>query len=81
MPDVTLVCESCQRPLRGRPNRRTCSNGCRRSIEYARREWERRAMIVRYYERNAYMEGRTKLQKANWLKQFETALAKLGPRP
>ena len=81
MPLVTLICESCKRSFEGRPNRRTCSIGCRRSLEMGRREWERRAWIVRYYERNAYAEGRTKLQKATWLKRFEEALAKLGPRP
>lgn len=81
MPNITLICESCKRPFEGRPNRRACSVGCRRSLEMGRRLWDRKALTVRYLERNAYMEGRTKLQKANWLKRFEEALAKLGPRP
>ena len=76
-----LKCENCGAVFLGRPNRRTCSIGCRRSLEYARREWERRAVIVRYYERNAHSEYLTKKQRANWQAQFEAANAKLGPRP
>lgn len=78
---VTLICESCRNPFEGRPNRRTCSISCRRSLEMGRRLWDRRAVIVRYYERNANSEYLTKKQRANWQAQFEAENAKLGPRP
>jgi len=81
MPAVTLTCENCKREFEGRPNRRTCSVGCRRSIEFGRREWERKALHVRYLERNAASEYLTKKQRAHWQQQADEASAKLGPRP
>lgn len=81
MPNVTLICESCKRPFEGRPNRRTCSNNCRRSLEMGRRLWDRRAAYVRFLELNANSEYLTKKQRENWQRQFEEASAKLGPRP
>ena len=80
MPSVKIVCENCKHEFEGRPNRRTCSPGCRRSLEMGRREWDRRAGYVRYLERNAHSEHLTKKQRANWQAQFEAANAKLGPR-
>lgn len=81
MPAVKLVCECCKREFEGRPNRRTCSVSCRRSIEFGRREWDRRALHVRSLERNANSEYLNKRQRAHWQAQFEEALAKLGERP
>ena len=81
MPDVTLVCESCGQSFQGRPNRRTCSVSCRRSVEMGRRLWDRRAVYVRMLELNAHSEYLNKKQREHWRKQFETAQAKLGPRP
>ena len=81
MPLVTLICECCKRPFEGRTNRRTCSVGCRRSLEFGRREWDRRALHVRWLELNAASEYLTKKQRAHWRAQFDEALAKLGPRP
>ncbi len=81
MPAVTLVCENCKREFEGRPNRKTCSNGCRRSLEFGRREWDRKALRVRCLERNAASEYLTKKQRANWQRQADEALARLGERP
>ena len=81
MPAVTLTCENCKRAFEGRPNRRTCSVSCRRSLEFGRREWDRKALRVRFLERNANSEFLNKRQRAHWQKQFEEALAKLGERP
>jgi hypothetical protein len=81
MPLIRLICESCKREFEGRPNRRTCSIGCRRSVEFGRRLWDRRAAIVRYYERNTYSEYLTKRQREHWRKKFEAAQAPLGSRP
>lgn len=81
MPDVTLICESCGQPFEGRPNRLHCSVNCRRSLEFGRRLWDRRAVIVRYYERNANNEFLNKRQREHWRQQFEAAQAKLGQRP
>ena len=81
MPNATLICESCKRPFQGRPNRLHCSVGCRRSLEMGRRLWDRKALIVRYLERNSEDPCKTKKQRAHWRKQFEDAQAKLPPRP
>lgn len=81
MPSVTLICASCKRPFEGRASRLYCSVGCRRSLEFGRRLWHRRAMYTRYLERNANNEFLTKRQRENWRQQFEAAQAKLGPRP
>ena len=81
MSNVTLVCANCGRAFEGRPNRFHCSVSCRRSLEFARREWERRALIIRYYERNSNSEYLNKRQREHWREQFESAQAKLPPRP
>ena len=81
MPQITLICECCRRPFEGRPNRRTCSVSCRRSVEFGRRHWDRRAAAVRMYEWNAHSEFLTPRQRETWRLRFEEAQAKLGPRP
>ncbi len=81
MPPVRLVCESCKREFDGRPNRRFCSVSCRRSLEFGRREWDRRALHVRFLERNATSDFLTEKQRKNWQARADEALAKLGPRP
>ena len=43
--------------------------------------WERRAGYVRMLERNANSEYLTKRQREHWRQQFESAQAKLPPRP
>jgi hypothetical protein len=81
VPAVTLICESCKKPFQGRPNRRTCSVNCRRSLEMGRRVWDRRAGHVRFLELNANSKWITQKQRENWQRQFEETSAKLGPRP
>ena len=83
MPPVRLICENCKREFEGRPNRRTCSVGCRRSLEFGRREWDRKALHVRWLELNGTSPAlhRTPKQREHWLKQAAEAAAKLGPRP
>ena len=81
MPNVTLICANCGKNFEGRPNRLHCSVGCRRSLEFARREWSRRALYVRFLERNSNNEFLTKRQREHWRKLFEAAEAKLPPRP
>jgi hypothetical protein len=81
LPNMTLVCQNCGGTFLGRANRRTCSNGCRRSLEMGRRLWERRAGYVRMLEWNANSEYLTKRQREHWRQQFESAQAKLPPRP
>ena len=81
LPNVTLICANCGKSFEGRPNRLHCSVVCRRSLEFARREWERRALIVRFYERNSNSEYLNKRQREHWRQQFESAQAKLPPRP
>ena len=81
MPQITLICECCRRPFEGRVNRRTCSVSCRRSIELGRRLWDRRAAVLRIFERNAHSVFFTPRQRETWRLRFEEAQAKLGPRP
>ena len=81
MPQITLICECCRRPFEGRPNRRTCSVSCRRSVEYARREWDKRAYYVRHLERKAYYGFLTPTERQHWQLKFREELAKSGTRP
>jgi hypothetical protein len=81
MSAVTLVCANCHAEFLGRPNRLHCSVGCRRQLEMLRREWDRKAQRVRYLELNARSEYLTKKQRANWQRQADDALARLGERP
>lgn len=58
-----MTCEYCKKPFLGRPNRRTCSVKCRRTLENKRRFWDKRFAYVRHCEIQADWDLLTAAQR------------------
>ncbi len=78
---VTIVCECCKAEFQGRPNRRTCSVGCRRQLEMLRRDWDRRAARLRFFQTQANAERHSAKQRAAYQAEADAEAARLGARP
>lgn len=69
----------------GRPNRKTCSILCRRTLEGKRQFWDRQFAYVRFCESNATWELHSPSECANWQKKADEIKVKLleryGERP
>lgn len=82
---VELICEHCKKLFLGRPNRRTCSVACRRTLEAKRLFWDRKFSYVKFCEMNATWEVHTSQERAHWQKKADEAREKLlkiyGNRP
>ena len=82
---VEIICEHCKKPFPGRPNRKTCSVKCRRTLENKRRFWDSRFRYVRHCEVQANWDGLTVAQRAHWQKEADEVREKLlkmyGNRP
>jgi hypothetical protein len=82
---IEMICEHCKKPFLGRPNRKTCSVACRRTLEARRLFWDRKFRYVRYCEMNANWDMLTPDQRTGWQKKADEAREKLlkiyGNRP
>jgi hypothetical protein len=82
---VEIVCEYCKKTFLGRPNRKTCSVKCRRTLENKRRFWDSRFAYVRHCQIQADWDSLTTTQREHWQKEADEAREKLlkifGNRP
>jgi hypothetical protein len=82
---VEIICEFCGEPFLGRPNRKTCSVPCRRTLEGKRRHWDRQMGHVKFCEQNAEWDWLTPVERKNWQKKADVLREKQmkhwGPRP
>ena len=82
---IQLICGYCKEPFEGRPNRKTCSTKCRRTLENKRRFWDRKFSYVRHCQLQADWDMLTAEQRKHWQKEADIAREKLlkvyGNRP
>lgn len=82
---VEIICEHCKKPFPGRPNRKTCSVKCRRTLENKRRFWDSRFRYVRHCQIQADWDLLDAAQREHWKKEGAKAREKLlltyGSRP
>ena len=58
-----IVCEYYKKPFFGRPDRKTCSIKCRRTLENKRRFWDTRFAYVRHCQTQADWDLLTAAQR------------------
>ena len=82
---IEILCENCKASFLGRPNRRTCSVKCRRTLEVKRRFWDRKFRYVHFCEVQANWETLTAEQRKKWQEKADETREKLlgvyGNRP
>ena len=79
------ICELCKKEFVGRPNRRTCSVKCRRTLERRRRFWDGLMAHAEFCQLQADWTWLTEEERASWARDAAVerarVLVRYGPRP